>query len=466
LTADVQSPRVLDPRIPVDLETICLKALEKNVSHRYSSAGEMRDDLRRFLEGRRIRARRAGTLTRAKRFVLRHGVAVMAVLAGAIAVSLGTAVYQQSRTHKETSEINDATAQEQAAKIAEVEQRNEELKALIEAITPVGWSMIQDSVSAGEGDEQEALQALANRFGASYMSDYLENERQRLQFENPSVAVGSFLEYYLSALSALASGNIPAARAVLDLSLNVAPNEPSALRLRALVHCRRGDWQSMMKDTEALLAAHPDDPSGHFLCGAAYLFDDQPRAAIREFEQASANGADGPWLHTLTGSAYLRLNQHVPARESFDRALTQSPGLASALLGRARCSYASRAYVQAIADATAVIEADADFGDAYVLRGDASTKLERYDEALSDYARAYQFKKGSTTLAGKIWLAQANKQEHEHAESMGEEMPMPDSPALDEQDDFFYRFLQEQLQSNALCPYGPPGEDPGGFRLG
>src|SRR5206468_2828623 len=53
-----RGPRVLDPRIPRDLETIVLKAIAKDPQGRYSSADALSEDLRRFLADEPIRARR------------------------------------------------------------------------------------------------------------------------------------------------------------------------------------------------------------------------------------------------------------------------------------------------------------------------------------------------------------------------------------------------------------------------
>jgi len=59
------APRSLNPQIPVDLETICLKCLEKHSAGRYASAAELADDLQRFANRQPISARTASWPIRA-----------------------------------------------------------------------------------------------------------------------------------------------------------------------------------------------------------------------------------------------------------------------------------------------------------------------------------------------------------------------------------------------------------------
>jgi serine/threonine-protein kinase len=74
-------PRRLDRGVPVELETIVLKALEKNPAERYATAQELAADLRRWLEDRPIRARRPSWWQTAARWARRHRPLVGAVTA-------------------------------------------------------------------------------------------------------------------------------------------------------------------------------------------------------------------------------------------------------------------------------------------------------------------------------------------------------------------------------------------------
>ncbi len=72
ITEDAVSPAFYRPGIPRDLETICLKCLEKNPKDRYESAAAFAEDLRRYLEDESILARAPTTVVRTIKWIRRH----------------------------------------------------------------------------------------------------------------------------------------------------------------------------------------------------------------------------------------------------------------------------------------------------------------------------------------------------------------------------------------------------------
>ena len=69
----------MNPKVDRDLSTICLKCLEKDPQHRYSSALALAEDLERWLTHKPIQARRAGIVIRGKKWVRRHPTTAVAV---------------------------------------------------------------------------------------------------------------------------------------------------------------------------------------------------------------------------------------------------------------------------------------------------------------------------------------------------------------------------------------------------
>jgi WD40 repeat protein/tRNA A-37 threonylcarbamoyl transferase component Bud32 len=100
LSEEPVPPRRLQPKLPRDLETICLKALAKEPGRRYASAEALADDLHRFMDDRPIRARPVGRAERLWRWCRRNpalaaatGLALAAAVT-AVVVSVSFGIYQ------------------------------------------------------------------------------------------------------------------------------------------------------------------------------------------------------------------------------------------------------------------------------------------------------------------------------------------------------------------------------------
>jgi hypothetical protein len=117
----------LFPGVPRDLEVICLKCLEKDPARRYPGAGALADDLRRFLDGRPIQARRVAALERAWRWAKRRP-AEASLLAGvvlALVGGTGVSAYFAMQANRRAHDAERAGEEKQRALIAAQEARRQ-----------------------------------------------------------------------------------------------------------------------------------------------------------------------------------------------------------------------------------------------------------------------------------------------------------------------------------------------------
>ena len=144
-TLDPVSPRLLNPTTPRDLETICLKCLEKEPHKRYLTAQHLADDLGRWFTGHEILARPASPLSRAAKWIKRRPaiaaliaasvIAAIAMTGAAVAVwyngqlqmALSDAKVQRNKAESLLEEV------ESAGKV-EVKLRKEKERLLAEAV--------------------------------------------------------------------------------------------------------------------------------------------------------------------------------------------------------------------------------------------------------------------------------------------------------------------------------------------
>ena len=89
---EAASPRTHDPRIPLDLDTIVMKAIDKDPKRRYQSADELGADLQRFVNDEPIQARRVGPAERFNRWCRRNPTVAGLTAAVLLLMAAGTTV--------------------------------------------------------------------------------------------------------------------------------------------------------------------------------------------------------------------------------------------------------------------------------------------------------------------------------------------------------------------------------------
>ncbi|MCM2372317.1 protein kinase domain-containing protein [Aporhodopirellula aestuarii] len=157
-------PATLNPNVPKDLETICLKCLEKEPHKRYGTAALLADDLSNFLDGRPVRARPIGRVQRGWRWCRRNPlVASLLSLLGlslviGLAVSSSLAILAESRAREEARQRGIAE---------EASQRSASLQLQAEAL----------AAEATAAQEHSERQVYAMRIGDAFQS--LQSNRTR-----------------------------------------------------------------------------------------------------------------------------------------------------------------------------------------------------------------------------------------------------------------------------------------------
>ncbi len=150
-TREPSRPRKFDMRVPLDLETILLKALAKRPSDRYAGASELAEDLARFLAHEPVRARRIGPIGRTWRFARRHpGVSVVSVLATTLVLTTASVAYVRiDRARRVADRAADGTLQA----LLETEAVNSQLEIVNDQL----------KVAVLEGYEKQAANTLLSR---------------------------------------------------------------------------------------------------------------------------------------------------------------------------------------------------------------------------------------------------------------------------------------------------------------
>lgn len=140
-------PRHLRPKLPRDIETICLKCLDKDPARRYKSAGDLRDDLKRFLNDEPVQARRISRTARFGRWCRRRP--AVASLIAALLIAIGVGGYGMTREYRRAN----------SERITAIAERDRSLRLLAQAhnlldkLHKVGEELRRDAKTAPKGRE-------------------------------------------------------------------------------------------------------------------------------------------------------------------------------------------------------------------------------------------------------------------------------------------------------------------------
>ena len=355
---DPPSPRTLNANIPRDLETIVLKAMEKEVSARYQSAQELSDDLRRFVSCETIVARRTGPVERLARWSRRNHRLVVSTTAVAMLVLLASTLViwlEQRKTAHALSQLQEKRQLEiqhfrkAAMSIGDLGQRAYGRSLTNPLVADQIWNtVLRDAVTFYEQFVFEQPSADAEQLATVGMAHVTlgflynttlgnpraseEHTRKGVQLLEQAVAKEPQNREYLLKLARGYEG--------LAYPLHLLGRDDEALRLR----------EQALKVTRSLVEAHPGDLTCLFQlaqCHRTYggaLWEkgryeeqvDEMIKAVKRYEQVHHEVGHGFWepdylprncvslevvfAHRILGHALVDCGRHSEAIIAFDKA--------------------------------------------------------------------------------------------------------------------------------------------------
>jgi tetratricopeptide (TPR) repeat protein/tRNA A-37 threonylcarbamoyl transferase component Bud32 len=384
---DPVSPSHLRAKLGRDLETICLKCLEKDPARRYESAGELADDLGRFLAGEPIRARRTPARERAVKWARREPLAAalagLAVMAAAALAASGVWYHGQLRREdrriaalrldaadalhrgrealaqgrwadgrvalsefllRARGEPRLADLRAEALKLrdridrglADQEARRADRDRLARFSKLRDEALLRDTQFSGlglpgdVGATRRAAAAALAVFDESSPAPATLGPRERAEVEEGRCEL---LLVLAEAVAQPLAGEDPGrqaaeALAVLDRAAKGRPPTQAYHLRRAACLARGGDEAGAERERREAARHRPSGSFDHFLSGQERYKRRQWSAAALHFEQALRLGPERFWAHALLAVCQLQAQRPVEAKAGLDACVRLHPEFA------------------------------------------------------------------------------------------------------------------------------------------
>jgi tetratricopeptide (TPR) repeat protein len=396
------SPRRLNRSIPPELETIVEKAMSKDAAQRYATAGEMAEDLARFVEDRPILARRPSLAARSRMWARRHRGLVAAaavVLVVATAALAAGAVRLAAEERKTRSALDDARRS-----LAETRRA---VDAFLVASGLEGLHE-QPEPSGGQRALLESALSFYERDPAAFADPATRKRRLSVlhalrRWEEADAIHARVLEGDPKDVNALVErghmlwhlGKNEEARRHLRRAIELDPNSENAYSYLANV---LDDPVEALAAIDAAIRIQPGEPSNHVNRANALhnlrRFDD----AIAACREAIRIVPDYYGAYTGLGQAYMAMRRYRDAFDAYDEAVNLRRDISIGHHGRANALLDLGRLDEALASVERALKLEPTRAGAWTSKGNVLGTMGRFPESLAAHRKAIELEPKAAVL--------------------------------------------------------------------
>ena len=440
LNRDPDPPRRFVRHVPRELETICLKAIEKEQQDRYATAQAMADDLRRWLLDLPIHARRPSPVVRMTKFVRRRKLPVaLTALCVFLAAGSGALVAANRSSHRKAEE-NQATLTVQRIKLL-----------LNDAESTLDQGQFATALEAIRAGQRIDLQSGDLRRLEARALTWMDRNEEAFHVLTEQLAQepDDWMAHYLMALLLADHNHESAVHPYSPQVVAIESLSADEQRERSVEHKQRV-VELAPDSAEAFLLQATDeaDPANAIvlLTEALQRTPMMAAALIRRAARYEQIGDRAAWLddaekvvairpgwaaaHLGVGRALQAVGRYSEAEKAYGRAIELEPEYAGYWHNRSLLKSSLGRFREALVDAGNAIRLDPKYAYAFAARAQAHAGLGQYESALADYHQAQALQPNDIELylgRGKVYF-DAGRLEEARAEMTLVVTLHPDDP--------------------------------------